>query len=313
MALPTTTGPLTVSTDGTAGPYVIVTPDQFGPVVEALREVEISFHVEEDAILLDGSPALVIIDLGIDADVSRIQLVLDAVAARSNSNRRGGISSTIRRGLALRGDPGAMREFTRRLKEASLGNWIRRTDIEKRMRKGLPERTSAYCFTKRVPAVGTDVAVLLRGRGPGDLGGVSVSGVVPVESQWPLDAGQQEQVLVDFRATFLAPLVGDLGIRIVEGVQSREPVLEDLLSQPSLELLRDFTKRSTKVVLLPFDLRRWSGFVGRTHLDNADIELGMLARWLEAEGFPPELRDRLTGDFEAGRLLLSVYDEELRQ
>jgi len=37
MATSAADAPLTVSTDGTAGPYVVVTSEQLGPVVEALR------------------------------------------------------------------------------------------------------------------------------------------------------------------------------------------------------------------------------------------------------------------------------------
>ena len=36
MATSAADAPLTVSTDGTAGPYVVVTSEQLGPVAEAL-------------------------------------------------------------------------------------------------------------------------------------------------------------------------------------------------------------------------------------------------------------------------------------
>jgi hypothetical protein len=71
MATSATDAPLTVSTDGSAGPYVIVNPDQYGPVAEALLADGVRFHVDQDAVLMAGAPALAIIDLGLEADLKR--------------------------------------------------------------------------------------------------------------------------------------------------------------------------------------------------------------------------------------------------
>src|SRR3954454_8641371 len=54
--------PLVVSTDGTAGPYITVTPDQLEPVLQALRAHEVPVEVDEDAVLLGGMPALSLIN-----------------------------------------------------------------------------------------------------------------------------------------------------------------------------------------------------------------------------------------------------------
>ena len=50
--------PLTVSTDGTTGPYVVVIPQQLGPVIDAMRTEGIRFRVDQDAVMLDGDPRL---------------------------------------------------------------------------------------------------------------------------------------------------------------------------------------------------------------------------------------------------------------
>jgi hypothetical protein len=70
--------PLRVSTDGDAGPYLMLPLDQLPDVRRVLSENGIRYAVEEDAIQLDDKPFIAIIDFGIDADVARIQSVLDA-------------------------------------------------------------------------------------------------------------------------------------------------------------------------------------------------------------------------------------------
>ena len=102
MPVSTKNVPLTVSTDGTAGPYVIVTPEQFGAVAEALRTDGVRFHVEEDAVLLSGAPALAVIDLGTRADVSRIQQILNRVEADLEARGRRRRQSPTRKEIVVR-------------------------------------------------------------------------------------------------------------------------------------------------------------------------------------------------------------------
>lgn len=73
----TTKQPLRVSTDGTAGPYIMVPESQLEDVRNLLSGHDIPHWVEEDAISLDGSPFIAVIDLGRDADPSAVQTILD--------------------------------------------------------------------------------------------------------------------------------------------------------------------------------------------------------------------------------------------
>src|SRR5438270_13289764 len=114
---------LRLSTDGTAGPCVTVAPDQFTAVVEALRSAAIVYRADEDAVRLNGAPALAVIELGRGADVARVQGVLDHVAAELLTRDRNGRRGATRKELIVRGDAKAMREFRRRLDGTSLGDW----------------------------------------------------------------------------------------------------------------------------------------------------------------------------------------------
>jgi len=63
--------PLVVSTNGTAEPYITVTTQQLEPVVQVLQAQGIPFEVDDDAVVLDGRPALSITNLGHDPDADR--------------------------------------------------------------------------------------------------------------------------------------------------------------------------------------------------------------------------------------------------
>lgn len=71
--------PLQVSTDGTAGPYLMLPLDDVGRVKGLLDSHGIGHSVEEDAISLDGSPYIAVIDFGLEADADRIQSIFDSV------------------------------------------------------------------------------------------------------------------------------------------------------------------------------------------------------------------------------------------
>ncbi len=75
----TTKRPLHVSTDGTAGPYIMVPLIQLEEVRRLLDDRGIRYYVEENAISLSGTPMVAVIDLGRGADADKIQDLLDGV------------------------------------------------------------------------------------------------------------------------------------------------------------------------------------------------------------------------------------------
>ncbi len=74
-----TSNPLHVSTDGTAGPYIMVPVTQLVDLRQLLDKHRISYSVEEEAISLDGAPEIAVVDLGHGADVAAVQTILDSV------------------------------------------------------------------------------------------------------------------------------------------------------------------------------------------------------------------------------------------
>ena len=71
--------PLHVSTDGTAGPYIMVPLDQLDEVRRLLDQHSIRYSVDKDAISLNDEPYVTVIDLGRGADAAAVQTILDSV------------------------------------------------------------------------------------------------------------------------------------------------------------------------------------------------------------------------------------------
>ena len=75
----TTNRPLRVSTDGTAGPYIMVPLDQLDDVRRALDENNIRYWVDEAAISMNSGPFIAVVDLGRGGDARAVQAILDNV------------------------------------------------------------------------------------------------------------------------------------------------------------------------------------------------------------------------------------------
>jgi len=75
----TTQQPLSVSTDGTAGPYIMVPVSQLDEVKQLLDSHRIRYWVDENAISLNGAPEITVINLGRGGDALAVQAILDSV------------------------------------------------------------------------------------------------------------------------------------------------------------------------------------------------------------------------------------------
>jgi hypothetical protein len=291
---------------------VIVTPEQFRPVTEALRADGIRFQVDDEAVLLNGAQTLAVIELGRGADVGRVQGVLDSVAADLKGKGRRRRRSATQKMLVVWGDPGPMQQFRTRLDGEAVGEWARQPDIESRFRTTLPERTLAYCFSKQVPAIDRQVAVLMQGRGTGNGEKLSVSGVVPLEGRQALDRDQRDKVITDIYASLIEPLSREFGVRVLPYDADVGSALEEALSSEALTLLMEFSAVANKSNLHSLDMQRWSAFIRQAHHDEAVIDPTLLVAWLVEDGFPSRNSELLVQEYESGRRILSEYDEERR-
>jgi hypothetical protein len=214
--------------------------------------------------------------------------------------------------LIIRGDAEAMWELGKRLDMETMGGWTRRPEIEERVRKALPVGTGAYCLLLRETSPGRRSPGRGLDAGPGHGEDLYLSGIVPLEGREALGPDQHDEVVADFLAAVIRPLAHGLGVRILDRPTPLGPSLEDLLSPEALSRLRSFAAGANKGIPHPLDLRRWAGFIGQTHQDEASFDPELLAEWLAEEGFQKEPCGLLVREYESGRRLLSAYDEERR-
>jgi hypothetical protein len=75
----TTRLPLSVSTDGGAGPYIMVPVAQLNKVRDLLDANMIPYWVDEEAISLDGKPEVAVINFGQGIKPPMVQRLLDSI------------------------------------------------------------------------------------------------------------------------------------------------------------------------------------------------------------------------------------------
>jgi hypothetical protein len=68
-----------VRSDEKCGAYIMIEPARISPIEELLRRNDIQFSLEDAAHSCKGTPEAAVIEFGKDADLERIQRVLDSV------------------------------------------------------------------------------------------------------------------------------------------------------------------------------------------------------------------------------------------
>jgi hypothetical protein len=76
----TTQKPLCVSTDGTAGPYIMVPLSQLTDVRDLLDQHDIRYTVEENAISFNGQPYIAVVNLSRGVHADEVQAILNHAA-----------------------------------------------------------------------------------------------------------------------------------------------------------------------------------------------------------------------------------------
>lgn len=69
--------PLYVSTDGDAGPYIMVPVQQLEELRRLLDKSNVAYWVDEGAISLNGKPEITVVNLRRNADADAVQRLLD--------------------------------------------------------------------------------------------------------------------------------------------------------------------------------------------------------------------------------------------
>ena len=71
--------PIEVSTDGGAGPYLIVPFEQLPKITALLDTNRVSYWVDEEVLSIDDEPEVAFVNLDEQTDAARVQQLLDSV------------------------------------------------------------------------------------------------------------------------------------------------------------------------------------------------------------------------------------------
>jgi len=107
MTDPTTNKALRVSTEGTAGPYIMVPFSQLDEVRKLLEIRKIAYWVSDNAISINGAPEVIIVNLGRGGDAGLVQSILDNApvkfeASHGIGNEEGQAMTDVTTNKALR-------------------------------------------------------------------------------------------------------------------------------------------------------------------------------------------------------------------
>jgi hypothetical protein len=189
--------------------------------------------------------------------------------------------------------------------EANLTNgWRRDRAVEERLRGVGASGDNAFCFSCPDAPKRPAAALWLQARTPEEW---YVSNLVPL-GRYDLSDEEYNRILGEFETTFLQPLSRGSAVHPeIVPIQTR---LEDYVSPETCRRLRAFSAAANRTHLHPNDRWRWHAFLIHAHRADAALDPQTLEEWLEAEGWPAEQRGKLASEYEAGRALLTHYDEE---
>jgi hypothetical protein len=301
---------LYVSTDGTAGPYIIVPVSLLDSVRRALSDGKISFTVDEDGVSLGGRPALSVLDLGHESDVARVQALLEGLGGRGYRPLRteDAQPATSPDELILKGEPQQVEQLQMRIQSSTSGGWRRRFDLEERLKQMGVGREGTFCFSKQFEHIqNSEFVVWLKTRGASQL---DVSNVVPSGRTKEFGYAEYNRVLTDFKENFIYKLIEGLRIHAIQVPISLGRNLLETLSPEALKRLKAFSETANRSRLHPLDIKRWNSFVVQTHTDESVIDSDLLDAWLADEGWPDPTRKRLVQEYQSARSLLTAYEEE---
>lgn len=131
-----------------------------------------------------------------------------------------------------------------------------------------------------------------------------VPNIVPTQGH-SLGGENYNEILVEFTNRFARPVADARAIRCV-------------LTSDWVDFAENLSETAFKAIVAaaifpngthPSDRERWMRFILTARKEALDIDLVLLARWLEAEGFTPRRASDLVNEYDFALKLLDLYDQ----
>lgn len=130
-----------------------------------------------------------------------------------------------------------------------------------------------------------------------------VSNIVPTKGH-SLGIENYNEILVEFTNRFARPVAEDRAVRC--DMTSDWVDIADDLGPTAFDAL--VAAASFPTGTHPSDRERWINFILTARHQALDVDVTLLARWLEAEGFTPRRASDLVEEYDFALKLLDVYD-----
>jgi len=204
------------------------------------------------------------------------------------------------RRATVRGTPAAIEAWLATLSDPVAEGWSHAVDIEQRL-KGKRNGRWPICLVWSGNGRHPRTALFLRPLSDSEVG---VMSIVPLDRK-ALAPGDRDAVLQAFRSALLDSGGGELQFTD----RPDTPGLSDLISPQAQAHLAVFTRTANRTSLHPDrDLPRWYDFLIQLHRDEARPPGEALEAELKAEGFSPEVIERLLDAYAHTDALLTRYE-----
>ena len=138
---------------------------------------------------------------------------------------------------------------------------------------------------------------------------LSVSNIIPKKIK-ELSYDEYNYILEEFSDRFVIPATQNLEVRVT--LTEAEIDLKKLIEPKTVELLHEFSEADNRLgrSYLPLNKKDWYLFIVETHKNRAQLNTGILERWLEEEeGWPEDIASNLVEEYQLARTILDYYEQ----
>lgn len=209
------------------------------------------------------------------------------------------------RDLLLHGDTGQIAATSTEIERRLCDGWSRDAGAEASLRLNGAHREPVWCFVSEPREHRPAATVFVTRKEPMLF---HVPNVLP-RGRRDLSRAEYNALLAEFHDRFVRPAAEATGVRVELTVTQAD--LGRWLSPAAVQKLRTFSATADRATgaARPADHDRWLDFIVTAHRDGTRLDALTLRRWLtEVDGWPPEVAERLTLEYEVGQQILAFSD-----
>lgn len=209
----------------------------------------------------------------------------------------------IFRDLYINATSETMEAAVEAMEQALPVGWTRDRNAENRSRSfQVSAQDDIYCFAREKDQHRSAAMLVLAQK---DADTFYVSNIIPLD-RYQLERAEYNAILEEFYERVFSPSAAKIAPE--HTLTGGEAALEQWMNAQTIDLLKTFSACSNKGTGAshPADRARWNAFLLSAHQSGSTLSPSTLSRWLvEVEGWPPDVAEQLTLEYESGLELLA--------